>query len=48
MSVVAVMCLVLSAVTTERHRADREKIELFHRERLARAHANEMQRLRGT
>jgi len=48
MSVVAVMCLVLSAVTTERHRADREKNELFHRERLARAHADEMQRLRGT
>jgi len=46
MSVVAVMCLVLSAVTADRHRADRERTELFHRERLARAHADELQRLR--
>ena len=48
MSVVAVMCLVLSAVTADRHRSDRERIVLLHRERLARAHAAEMERLRRT
>src|ERR1043166_7034073 len=37
MSVLAVTCLVLSAVTAERARADRERTELYHRERLVRA-----------
>ena len=46
MSVLAVTCLVLSAVTAERARADRERTELYHRERLVRAHAEEMERLR--
>ena len=46
MSVVAVTFLVLSAVTAERQRSDRERAELFHRERLARAHGQEMERLR--
>ena len=47
MGVVAVTFLVLSAVTGERERADRDRVELAHRERLARAHAVELERLRG-
>ena len=39
-------CLVLSAVTAERWRADRERTELFHRERLIHAYAEDMERLR--
>lgn len=46
MSVVAVTFLVLGSVTGERHRVDRERTELYHRERLARAYAEEMQKLR--
>src|SRR5205823_4470507 len=37
MSVVAVTFLVLGAMTAERRRTDRERAELFHRERAARA-----------
>lgn len=47
MSVVAVTFLVLSAVTAEQERADRDRVDLFHRERLARAHAEDLQRLGG-
>ena len=46
MSVLAVTCLVLAAVTAERWRADRERTELFHRERVVRAYAEDMERLR--
>lgn len=46
MSVVVVTFLVLAAVTAERRRADRERKELFHRERVARAYAEEMQQRR--
>jgi hypothetical protein len=46
MCVVVVTCLVLAAVTAERRRADRERTELFHRERVARAYAEEMQQQR--
>jgi integral membrane sensor domain MASE1 len=46
MSVVVVTFLVLAAVTAERRRADRERRELFHRERVARAYAEEMQQRR--
>lgn len=46
MSVLALTCLVLGAVTAERERADRERTELFHRERVARAYADEMEQRR--
>jgi integral membrane sensor domain MASE1 len=46
MTVVAVTFLVLAAVTAERRRVDRERNDLFHRERLARAYAEEIKRLR--
>jgi two-component system, NarL family, sensor histidine kinase FusK len=46
MAVVAVTFLVLGAVTAERRRADRERTELYHRERLARAYAEEMKQRR--
>jgi hypothetical protein len=45
-SVIAATLLVLSAVTAERERANQERMALYHRERLARAHAVEMERLR--
>ena len=47
MSVVAVTFLVLGAVTAERQRVARERAELFHRERLARAYAEEMRQRYG-
>ena len=47
MSVVAVTFLVLGAVTAERRRADRERTELYHRERLVRAYAEEMRQRHG-
>ena len=47
MSVVAVTFLVLAAVTAERQRVERERTELFHRERLARAYAEEMRQRYG-
>jgi len=47
MSVVAATFLVLGAVTGERHRVDRERNELFHRERVARAYAEEIRQQRG-
>ena len=47
MSVVAVTFLVLGAVTAERQRVARERTELFHRERLARAYAEEMRQRHG-
>ncbi len=46
MSVVAVTFLVLGAMTAERRRIDRERTELFHRERVARAYAEEMKQRR--
>ena len=46
MSVVAVTFLVLAAVTGERLRVERERRELIHRERIARAYAEEMARQR--
>ena len=46
MSVVAVTCLVLAAITGERLRVERERRELVHRERVVRAYAEEMQRQR--
>ena len=46
MSVVAVTFLVLGAVTAERLRLERERSELYHRERIARAYADEMQKQR--
>jgi signal transduction histidine kinase len=46
MSVVAVTFLALSAVIAERQRADRDRSELLHRERLARADAEQLARLR--
>ena len=46
MSVIAVTCLVLAAVTEERLRVERERSELVHRERVVRAYAEEMQRQR--
>lgn len=46
MSVVAVTCLVLAAITGERLRVERERRELIHRERVVRAYAEEMQRQR--
>jgi len=46
MSVVAVTFLVLGAVTAERLRFERERTELHHRERIARAYAEEMQKSR--
>ena len=46
MSVVAVTCLVLAAVTGEGLRVERERRELVHRERVVRAYAEEMQRQR--
>jgi two-component system, NarL family, sensor histidine kinase FusK len=47
MSVVAVTFLVLAAVTAERRRVERERTELYHRERLARAYADEMRQRYG-
>jgi len=47
MSVVAVTFLVLGALTAERRRVERERTELFHRERLARAYAEEMRQRYG-
>ncbi|HXO85122.1 MAG TPA: MASE1 domain-containing protein, partial [Gemmatimonadales bacterium] len=47
MSVVAVTFLVLGAVIGERQRVERERTELFHRERLARAYADEMRQRYG-
>ena len=47
MSVVAVTFLVLAAVTAERQRVARERTELYHRERLARAYAEEMRQRHG-
>ena len=47
MSVVAVTFLVLGAVTAERQRVARERAELFHRERLARAYAEDMRQRYG-
>jgi two-component system, NarL family, sensor histidine kinase FusK len=47
MSVVAVTFLVLAAVTAERQRVNRERTELLHRERLARAYAEEMRQRYG-
>ncbi|HET9386600.1 MAG TPA: MASE1 domain-containing protein [Gemmatimonadales bacterium] len=47
MSVVAVTFLVMGAVTAERRRADRERTELYHRERLVRAYAEEMRQRHG-
>lgn len=46
MSVVAVTFLALGAVIAERERADRDRSELLHRERLARADAEQLARLR--
>lgn len=46
MSVVAVTFLVLGAVTAERLRFERERTELYHRERIARAYAEEIQKSR--
>lgn len=46
MGVVAVTFLVLGAVTAERRRVEGERTELFHRERVARAYADEMQEKR--
>jgi hypothetical protein len=39
--------LVLAAVTAERQRVNRERTELLHRERLARAYAEEMRQRYG-
>lgn len=47
MGVVAATFMVLGAVTTERQRVDRELTELFHRERLVRAYAEEMRQRHG-
>lgn len=47
LSVVAVTFLVLGAVMAERLRVDREKTELYHRERLVRAYAEEMRQRQG-